>query len=83
MSTMSWLVDILVQYTLHRHHKISSWLLYPPIEDVRLSSSEKENVILSIRRSFSGLYNDKRYDVLIDAHRAPYMRLLERARRKR
>jgi glycosyltransferase involved in cell wall biosynthesis len=55
-----------VQEQLQHHHRISSEVLYPPIDDFSLAV-QKENVILSVGRFFTGLYNDKRYDVMIEA----------------
>lgn len=53
--------------TLRTHHGITSEVLYPPIDDFGGKATVKEHVILSVGRFFTGLYNDKRYDVLIEA----------------
>jgi len=58
-----------VSDTLRRHHAISGHLLYPPIEDFA-AGAEKKKHILSVGRFFTGLYNDKRYDVLIKAFKS-------------
>jgi glycosyltransferase involved in cell wall biosynthesis len=49
---------------LRDHHHIEADVLYPPIDDFK-TEGKKEHVILSVGRFFRGLYNDKRYDVLI------------------
>jgi glycosyltransferase involved in cell wall biosynthesis len=46
------------------HHGIGADVVYPPIDDFK-TGGKKEHVILSVGRFFRGLYNDKRYDVLI------------------
>jgi hypothetical protein len=43
--------------------------VYPPIDDFRVEGP-KERAILSVGRIFRGLYNDKRYDVMLDGFRA-------------
>ena len=55
-----------VRDVLKEYHGISSEVLYPPIDDFRTNGT-KENVVLSVGRFFSGLFNDKRHDVLIDS----------------
>ncbi len=58
---------------LHAHH-VGSHVLYPSIDDFK-TERRKENVILSVGRFFSGLYNDKRYDVLIESFKQLRQRL--------
>jgi len=58
---------------LQRYHDIHGSILYPPIDDFA-EGRDKENVIVSVGRFFRGLYNDKRYDVLVNA----FKRLRER-----
>jgi glycosyltransferase involved in cell wall biosynthesis len=53
---------------LLRHHGIASTVIQPPIDDF-LHPAPKEKIILSAGRFFRGLYNDKRYDVMIKAFR--------------
>jgi glycosyltransferase involved in cell wall biosynthesis len=66
--------DLLLVYSefvrecLKRNHGLASTVLYPPIDDFR-AEAPKERAILSVGRIFRGLYNDKRYDVLLDAFR--------------
>ena len=55
-----------VQRTLLDNHDITTTVLFPPIDDFALSV-RKDNTILSAGRFFSGMYNDKRYDILINA----------------
>ena len=55
-----------VQTFLHTHHGVKGSLLHPPIDDF-FQHLPKEHIILSVGRFFRGLYNDKRYDVLIEA----------------
>ena len=55
-----------VQSALREHHHLDTTVLYPPIDDFS-SAKPKEQLILSVGRFFQGQYNDKRYDVLIDA----------------
>ncbi len=57
-----------VRSALRDHHRISASVLYPPIDDFS-SVRPKERAILSVGRIFRGSYNDKRYDVMIDAFR--------------
>jgi glycosyltransferase involved in cell wall biosynthesis len=52
----------------HRHHHITASCLYASIDDF-LRPGIKQPVILSVGRFFRGLYNDKRYDVMIEAFR--------------
>jgi glycosyltransferase involved in cell wall biosynthesis len=51
-----------------RHHTITASCLYASIDDF-LRPEIKHPVILSVGRFFRGLYNDKRYDVMIEAFR--------------
>ncbi len=53
---------------LQRHHGIQATCIQPAIDDFQ-RPGEKEKIILSAGRFFRGLYNDKRYDVMIDAFR--------------
>jgi glycosyltransferase involved in cell wall biosynthesis len=55
-----------VREALHLNHGINAQVLYPAIDDFA-ESTTKENVILSVGRFFRGLYNDKRYDFMIEA----------------
>jgi glycosyltransferase involved in cell wall biosynthesis len=55
-----------VRDVLRSNHGINAQVLYPSIDDFSGQTS-KENIILSVGRFFRGLYNDKRYDVLIEA----------------
>jgi len=57
-----------VRECLQRNHGLRSTVLYPPIDDFALGAP-KERAILSVGRIFRGLYNDKRYDVMVDAFR--------------
>ncbi len=57
-----------VRSTLLRHHGLATSVLRPPIDDFS-SALPREQAILSVGRIFHGFYNDKRYDVLIDAFR--------------
>jgi glycosyltransferase involved in cell wall biosynthesis len=57
-----------VRECLKRNHSLACTVLYPPIDDFR-QEAPKEQVILSVGRIFRGLYNDKRYDVMLDAFR--------------
>jgi glycosyltransferase involved in cell wall biosynthesis len=56
-----------VQLSLDVIHDIPSTVIEPPIDDFLVEGATKERVILSVGRFFNGLYNNKRYDVLIDA----------------
>jgi glycosyltransferase involved in cell wall biosynthesis len=56
-----------VQLSLDVIHDIPSTVIEPPIDDFLIEGATKERVILSVGRFFNGLYNNKRYDVLIDA----------------
>jgi len=53
---------------LERHHGIQAACIQPAIDDFRQPGA-KEKIILSVGRFFRGLYNDKRYDVMIGAFR--------------
>ncbi len=57
-----------VRSALLHHHHLASSVLSPPIDDFS-SPLPKEQAILSVGRIFRGSYNDKHYDVLIDAFR--------------
>jgi len=51
---------------LQKYHDVDCKILYPPIDDF-YGNGQKKNVILSVGRIFRGVYNDKRYDVMIDS----------------
>jgi glycosyltransferase involved in cell wall biosynthesis len=53
---------------LRKHHRIDARVLYPPIDSFE-PAAMKRPVILSVGRFFRGMYNDKRYDVLLVAFR--------------
>jgi glycosyltransferase involved in cell wall biosynthesis len=55
--------------TLYRNFGIRNKVLYPPIQDYYREGISKKNIILSVGRFFSGLYNAKRYDILTEAFR--------------
>ena len=55
-----------VKGVLHDKHGIKTQVLYPAIDDFG-QPGKKENIILSVGRFFRGLYNDKRYNFMIDA----------------
>lgn len=61
-----------VRGTLDALHDIPSTVLPPPIDDFLIEGMQKERVILSVGRVFRGLYNDKRYDALIEAFKRLY-----------
>jgi len=56
-----------VHDSLERIHGVQSKILEPPIDDFAIDDIPKERIILSVGRFFRGLYNDKRYDFLIEA----------------
>jgi glycosyltransferase involved in cell wall biosynthesis len=58
-----------VRTALQKSHALDARVLYPPIDDIA-APMIKENLVLSVGRVFRGPYNDKRYDVLIEAFRA-------------
>lgn len=62
-----------VQDTLEHHYKLKTQVLYPSIDS--FPSTAKECAVLSVGRFFTGLYNDKRYDILIDAFKQLYRHL--------
>jgi glycosyltransferase involved in cell wall biosynthesis len=62
---------------LQRAHHLRAQVLYPPIDDFA-GPLPKERIILSVGRFFRGLYNDKRYDILIDAFKRLCQRLPDR-----
>lgn len=51
------------------NYNLESKVLHPPIDNFYDQNIKKENIIISVGRIFSGLYNDKRYDILIDTFR--------------
>lgn len=59
---------------LERAHHLRARVLYPPIDDFA-GNLPKERIILSVGRFFRGPYNDKRYDILIDAFKQLSQRL--------
>ncbi|MBI4548504.1 MAG: glycosyltransferase family 4 protein [Ignavibacteriae bacterium] len=61
-----------VQNTLFHNYGIRSEVLYPPIQDFLQEGIQKRKIILSVGRFFTGLYNDKRYDILTEAFRKLY-----------
>lgn len=65
-----------VRDILHRNHGIEAEVLYPAIDDFG-TKTRKQKVILSVGRFFRGLYNDKRYDVLIEAFKQLHRHLPE------
>lgn len=64
-----------VHDALETLHGIPSTVLEPPIDDFLIEGTPKERVILSVGRFFRGLYNDKRYDILIEAFKKLHARL--------
>ncbi len=58
-----------VSNVLFKNFGIHSHVLYPPIQDFFIEGISKKEIILSVGRFFSGLYNDKRYDILTEAFR--------------
>jgi glycosyltransferase involved in cell wall biosynthesis len=60
--------SLFAQEALLRHHGINATCIQPAIDDF-LRPIPKEKIVLSVGRFFRGLYNDKRYDVMIDAFR--------------
>jgi len=61
-----------VHDTLKRNFGVESNVLHPPIGDFLDKGMSKKKVILSVGRFFTGLYNDKRYDILTRAFRDLY-----------
>lgn len=57
---------------LKSNYNLDSFVLHPPIDDFYVDNIKKENIIISVGRIFTGLYNDKRYDIMIDAFRKLY-----------
>jgi hypothetical protein len=49
-----------------RLHSLSEHIIYPPVRAIPISAATKTKQILSVGR-FGGLYNAKKFDVLIDA----------------
>ncbi|MBX2991761.1 MAG: glycosyltransferase family 4 protein [Bacteroidetes bacterium] len=64
-----------VSYSLNIIHDIPSTILEPAIDDFLVEGTPKERVILSVGRFFRGLYNDKRYDILIETFKQLYKQL--------
>jgi len=63
---------------IQKSHHLCAQVLYPPIDDFA-GHLPKERIILSVGRFFKGLYNDKRYDILIDAFKQLHQRLPDRS----
>lgn len=63
-----------VRKVLEQNHGIRAEVLYPAIDDFALDVP-KEHAILSVGRFFTGLYNDKRYDILIEGFKKLCARL--------
>jgi len=61
-----------VNNTLQKNYGINSQTLYPPIQDYYVQGVSKKKIIISVGRFFSGLYNEKRYDILTDAFRREF-----------
>jgi glycosyltransferase involved in cell wall biosynthesis len=59
-----------VHNVLEKNFGIGNTVAPPPIRDMFVEGYRKKNIILSVGRLFSGLYNNKRYDVLTDAFRS-------------
>ena len=59
-----------VANALESNHGVKCTVLSPPIQDFALAGIPKKKIILSAGRFFSGLYNNKRYDILTQAFRA-------------
>jgi glycosyltransferase involved in cell wall biosynthesis len=57
-----------VRDVLAHCHNINATVLHPAIDDFA-APTQKEYSILSVGRIFRGLYNDKRYDMLVEAFR--------------
>ncbi len=55
-----------VREILHDRHGVNAHVLYPAIDDFA-QQEKRENTILSVGRFFRGLYNDKRYDFMVEA----------------
>lgn len=66
--------DLVIAYSsftrdvFREQYSIKGEILYPPIDRFE-PAAEKKPFVLSVGRFFRGLYNDKRYDVLIPAFR--------------
>ena len=61
-----------VNNTLQKNYGINSQTLYPPIQDYYVQGVSKKKIIISVGRFFSGLYNEKRYDILTEAFRMEF-----------
>ena len=61
-----------VNKTLEKNYGINSQTLYPPIQDYYVQGVSKKKIIISVGRFFSGLYNEKRYDILTEAFRREF-----------
>lgn len=64
-----------VRNALDAIHDVPSTILPPAIDDFSTPGIAKERIILSVGRFFRGLYNDKRYDVMIEAFKELYASL--------
>src|SRR5512140_174718 len=66
--------DLVLVYSCFTHdvfneqYSLTGEILYPPIDGFE-SAVEKKPFVLSVGRLFRGLYNDKRYDVMIPVFR--------------
>lgn len=49
-------------------HSMPSRIIYPPVTPITVSKAAKSNMILSVGR-FGGLYNAKKFDILLEAFR--------------
>ncbi len=63
---------------LQKYHRIDGKILYPPIDDFHRNGAKKK-VLLSVGRFFRGVYNDKRYDILIEAFKKLWQRVSDSA----
>jgi glycosyltransferase involved in cell wall biosynthesis len=61
--------SVFVQSAVERAFGVRSEVLHPPIQDLVLPGVNKKKIILSVGRFFAGLYNEKRYDVLVSGFR--------------
>jgi glycosyltransferase involved in cell wall biosynthesis len=64
-----------VSDSLYIIHDIPTTIVEPAIDDFLIEGTPKERVILSVGRFFRGLYNDKRYDILVEAFKKLHARL--------
>jgi glycosyltransferase involved in cell wall biosynthesis len=64
-----------VRDSLASIHRVPANVLEPAIDDFHMDGIPKEHIILSVGRFFRGLYNDKRYDILIESFKRLCARL--------